>query len=304
MKQGSIKIIRVLVVLTVLLFGLHASRHAYAEDDLPPPSNGGGAEVPLDPLPQDDLTNDDTSLPPPGTSDSLPDPTIGPQEKSENQRNISPDDDDIYLPTPAGSSADSAPVILPYDNRVSVQNDGWDSITKNRPVFSLSVGLASRSYPTTRVPDRITGYNFGLSYRLFDLGQTIFLHAYGDLSFYNLGDVNGFPDVKDTTLHYGPMVEIGVGRRISLFGSLLRRSNSIKTGVNRSGGNPPLSALAGIGEDASWKLGIGAQYDFYVIPHGSIGIRAHVEQDIFLAVLTMAIEPKPREKLDLNFESR
>ncbi|MCO5144299.1 MAG: hypothetical protein M9962_14520 [Oligoflexia bacterium] len=306
MKQGSIKITRILTLLTLLLFGCGASNLAFADADFPPPDYEDGSEVPLDPLPPENLPNDDTSLPPPsiGDSDPFPDPMSTPPERNANQKNINPDDDDIFLPTPVdANNTYSAPVILPYDNRVYVQRDDWYSITRNRPVFSLSGGVASRNYPTTAIPDRVTGYNVGVSYRFFDLGQTVFLHAYAGLSFFSLGDVNGFPDVRDTTLHYGPMLEVGIGRRLSLFGTFLRRSNSIETGVNRGGANPPLSALRGIGEEAIWKLGVGAQFDFYVIPHGSLGLRAQIEQDVYQVVLTMAIEPRPRERLDLNFEN-
>jgi hypothetical protein len=169
-------------------------------------------------------------------------------------------------------------------------------------VFSLHGGIGVWSYPTTAIPDNKSGPTVGASARVFNLGQTVFLHVYGAFSWTKLGRVGPFPDVKDTILQYGALLEVGIGRRLSLFGSFLRRGHSLRVTSDPSGQYSSLEQYVPDIAPSEWKPGIGIQYDFYVIPHGSIGIRAHVEQDMGLVALTMALEPQPRKKLSLNFD--
>jgi hypothetical protein len=93
------------------------------------------------------------------------------------------------------------------------------------------------------------------------------------------------------------MLEIGLGRRISLYGSLLRRANTLSANAV----NNPIYFL-NIGEAPSWMLGAGLQYDFLVIPHGSLGVLAHVEKDLASVAFTMALEPRPPQKVQLNYD--
>ena len=58
--------------------------------------------------------------------------------------------------------------------------------------------------------------------------------------------------------------------------------------------------LQGVGESRSLKLGFGGQYDFYVIPHGSLGLRGYIEQDYAYIGLTMSMEPAPRKRASLS----
>lgn len=259
---------------------------------------------------------DDGEMPAPSLGeDSLPAPSGDSLESSKNQVNVSDAPDNIYLPTPGGGNdINYAPIHSSAGNSSSAYTgnpDEWKSGMQNRPVFSLGAGYAMRNYATTLVPGTTSGFGVNASLRLFDLGQTVFLHAMGGASFFQVGDVGkgeaavSYSGVSDKTYHAGAMLEIGIGRRLSLFGTLMRRWNDI--GFNPASGlalaQRDPAQLQYIGEEPSIKPGIGGQYDFYVIPHGSIGVQARLEQDYFYLGLSMALEPAPRKKMNLNFES-
>jgi hypothetical protein len=289
---------------TVTIFtALLLAHPAGAEDeDLPPPGMGTEEEIPFDPPAQEDL--DEENLPAPSLGDEdLPPPALETQRQSvRNQVNPDGTDDDIFLPTPATQdNVNYAPLGSPVSNRNIIDAD-WRLGMDNRPVFSLHGGVGVFNYPSEAVAENRSGATVGASIRLLNIAQTIFLHAYGSYSWTKLGIVGPFSEVKDTVQHLGGLIEIGIGRRLSLFGSLLRRNHTLKTSEDASGQFGKIDNYANQIVNDGWKLGVGAQYDFYVIPHGSIGIRAHVEQDMGLVALTMALEPKPKKRLSLNFQ--
>lgn len=318
----STKFFRFLCAASVLVS--LAGMPALAADDLPPPSDGTLDELPAAPeaRPQappmaDDLTADTPAPSLGGEDTTLPSPSGGPAENRKNVVNNSETPDNIFLPTP-DSNINLAPVGNSYNSAPAAyaSNDyNWQTGMNKRPVFSLSAGGAMRNYATTLVQDMKFGYVAQLSVRLFDLGQTVFLHGFADAGFFNVGDIGigtfgpSYGQVHDKTYHIGGMVEIGLGRRLSIFGSLARRWNNLTyepaVGPNADGiraqRNPAM--LQFIGESPAIQLGVGGQYDFYVIPHGSIGVQARVERDFYYVGLTMSMEPAPRKKLNLNFDS-
>jgi hypothetical protein len=64
-----------------------------------------------------------------------------------------------------------------------------------------------------------------------------------------------------------------------------------------------MADINNVGQARSFFFGIGAQYDFYVIPHGSIGIHGEISQDFYLVTFAFSMEPRPREKLSLGYGS-
>lgn len=276
-----------------------------ADDDLPVPQGLTEDEVPLaeppaqDPLPDLGATE---NMPEPTVSGggSLPDP-VGNPENNVNQVNRAAENDDIFLPTPAvQDNVNYAPLGTPVSSRTSAEDNDWRLGMNNRPAFSLQVGGLVRNYGNDLVEGNKIGVSIGGSWRVFNIAQTVFLHAYASASLIRVGDVGPYPSVQDITLHMGPMLEVGIGRRLSLYGSLLRRSNTISAGQSNFK-NPDY--LRYVDEPTAWQLGFGAQWDFYVVPHGSLGARVHLEKDMALFYLTMAIEPVPRKRMSLNYES-
>ena len=94
----------------------------------------------------------------------------------------------------------------------------------------------------------------GASIRVWDLGQTIFLHFYGSFTWVNLGGVGPFTEVKDAILHYGPMIELGIGRRLSLFGSILRRNHNFKGSADASGSEGAAESPLERGDPLLWAV--------------------------------------------------
>jgi len=263
---------------------------------------GTEEEIPFDPPAQDDLGEENLPAPSLGDED-LPAPNLeAERQSSRNQVNPDPESDDIFLPTPATQdNVNYAPLGSPVSSR-NIGDADWRLGMDNRPIFSLHGGVGVFNYPNEAVEENRSGATVGASIRLINIAQTIFLHAYGSYSWPKLGGVGPYTDVKDTVQHLGALLEVGIGRRLSLFGSLLRRNHTLKTSADASGQFGNIDNYASEIINDGWKLGVGAQYDFYIIPHGSIGIRAHIEQDMGLVALTMALEPKPKKRLSLNFQ--
>ncbi len=277
-----------------------------ADDELPtPPSaekeipGASGGESP-------NAISADESIPAPSLGDeSLPEPSADKgQEVPKNQVNRSQESDEVFLPTPnVSENLNYAPVGTPASRGSSGNDYEWQGGSEQRPIFSLYGGTGFKSYSNNLVLDaRTTGMMVGASLRMLSLAQTVFVHLYGDVGWYSVGDVGSMSQVRDETVHLGGLLEVGVGRRFSLLGSLLRRQARVSAGNGTTIGTPQNpSDLVGVGEEGTWHLGVGAQWDFYVIPHGSVGVHFQMEQDLFMLTLAIAMEPVPRKKMTLNF---
>lgn len=287
---------------------LQPGAFALAEDDLPPPMGEGfNDEIPLgDPAPQ--LEAEESAGMPPAIgdpADSLPDPSVSSdQERAQNQVNRPVDDDDVFLPTPnAQDNYNYAPLgsaTSPH-TQARWEEQNWKTGMQNRPAFSLHLGIGSRNYVEKALDTRKNGYSVAASWRFYNIGQTVFLHAYAGGTFYRIGDFGNYQNLSEFVFHVGPMLEVGIGRRLSLYGSFLRRSGTLRSDPAKPGRPHNSEALKYVEEETLFRPGLGAIWDFYVIPHGSLGVRVHVEQDIFMAMLTMAIEPTPPRRMNLNF---
>jgi hypothetical protein len=297
-----------LLGLTIVLL-LFSVKGAFAEEDLPAPSEEEAPPVASSP-------NTAPSTPAAAEDDAIPAPTLGDDslpeassdqglENSQNQVNVPPVEDDVFLPTPnVNDNIRYAPATSGGGR--SNEDYDWRSVLENRPAFSLYGGLGYKGYPTELVTtNNSSGVIVGASYRVINLAQTLFLHAYIDYAWYKLGQVGSMNLVSDETLHVGGMVEMAAGRHFSIIGSLLRRQAMVQSfkyqGSDAIEHNQNVADLGGIGEKPTWYFGLGVQWDFYVIPHGSVGLRAHLEQDLFSLTLAFAMEPAPPKKLDLNF---
>jgi len=302
---------RIVFFSLLLLAGAHTAQAV--DEDIPPPADSDipapRTSLPATKSPNDNaVLNEDESIPAPSLGDdALPEPSVDRgQEKARNQVNKAPEDDEIFLPTPnVNDNVYYAPVGTPAP-RVSADDLDWRILNTNRPAFSLYTGLSFKSYPNNTLvkQDFTQGFAIGGSYRVINLAQTIFLHAFYAFNVYKVGYVGSIADVVDHTQQLGGMLELALGRRFSLYGTLFRHQNDI------SAQNPNSNPLAvgniadtnGIPEDPTWQLGAGLQWDFYVIPHGSIGLHLQVEKDIYAVTLAWAIEPTPRKKFSLNFD--
>ena len=311
MKFQRIGIGPVFAWMAIFSMLLLAAAPAFAVDeDIPPPADSDipapRSSTPPSKTPNASPLNEDESIPAPRLGDeSLPEPSVDRgQEKAINQVNRPPEDDEIFLPTPnVNDNVYYAPVGTPAP-RVSSEDLDWRMLSTNRPMFSLYTGLGFKSYPDPYVKQsRTSGYFVGASVRVLELAQTVFLHAFYSFSAYDVGDVGSVSNVGDNTQHMGGLLELGVGRRFSLFGTLLRRQTQIRAATldPRLQGTENMADANNVGEEPAWYLGAGFQWDFYVIPHGSIGLHVQVEQDLYSVTLAFAMEPGVPKKLSLNY---
>lgn len=279
-----------------------------AEDDLPPPTDGQVDELPsvTEPAPQADLT--DGMPADSGTSEALPEPSIG--KEAESPKNVvnhtETTEDNIFLPSPSGGEDIGTAPLGGGSSAASVDNTDWKGGLSSRPTFTLMGGIASRNYGTSLVPTNITGYSTALSARVMELGDTLFLHGLAGFTYFPVGQVGGYADLHDKTYHLGGMLELGLGRRFSIFASAMMRWNNLTFAPVKSAAEAAQrdnQQLRFVGEAKGLRLGLGVQYDFYVIPHGSLGVLARYEKDIGYVMLTMAMEPAPPKRLSLNFDS-
>lgn len=272
-----------------------------ASDD---PFAGGGDEVGVG----EDLPI--SSENPLDNADDLPPPNVGQgPRRVGGQAPVS----EPYLPaqgstppqyyTPQAGQLQPLPVVGAetggVPGMVGYGTDFYRDTSWDRPAFQMFVGPAAKSYPTVLVPDAAPGASAGLSVRVMSLGQTVFLHALGSISWFRVGPVRDWANVRDITYHLGGALEFALGRKFSVLGAITRRWNDIFTDNSYQDERQ----LANIGEEARLKIGLGAQYDFYVIPHGSLGARLYGEKDYALLSLIMAIEPAPQKKMSLNYRN-
>lgn len=303
LRFGSVRSARFLLFFC-LAFAATTGPAGAADDELPPP--GGFEEGEVEPAPQ---TGTEDEIPAPSLGDEdLPDPAVGGPTDEDFRVNREELGDEVYLPAPVTQDTVSfdpgtARVVAP----TTVTTDYWRTSMTERPVFSLQLGGAFRNYPSIFVEDRKGGVTAGANLRVLSIAQTVFLHVFGGATYFRVGDVgtgtNTFRNVRDLTFHIGPMLEIGLGRRFSLFGTFFRRSNHITANEPLEGERrPDVRALEFIGEPTVYKFGLGAQWDFHVIPHGSLGVRGYIEQDFGYVALTMALEPAPRKSVSVDFQ--
>jgi hypothetical protein len=293
-----------MAIFPLLLLALAGASARAADEDLPPPAENDipapRTSVGPKKSPTESPLSEDESIPAPSLGDeSLPEPSVDRgQERAKNQVNKAPEDDEIFLPTPnVNDNVYYAPVGTPAP-RVTREDLDWRYVGTNRPAFSLLAGLGFKSYANDNVKQTLTtGYMLGVDVRALSLAETLFLHAIYRWSSYTVGDVGDVMGVVDNTQHFGGMLELGVGRRLSLSLSLLRRQTLIKALTRYS------SAAANIAADPAWYLGIGGQWDFYVIPHGSAGVRIEAERDLYTMTLVLSMEPQPPKRLSLNYGS-
>jgi hypothetical protein len=190
-----------------------------ADGDLPAPQGTVDDEIPTgEPAPQEPLPDfgaNDTMPDPSMADDALPEP-VGNPASNANQVNRAAENDDIFLPTPAvQDNVNYAPLGTPVSSRTSLEDNDWRLGMNNRPAFSFQIGGAVRNYGTDLVPNNVIGVSAAGSWRVLNIAQTVFLHAYASATLYRVGDVGAYPSVQDITLHMGPMVEIGIGRRLT-----------------------------------------------------------------------------------------
>lgn len=255
-----------------------------------------------------------TKAPPPKDQEKAP-PTaapaiVGNEEKKEN----------FYLPPPSGGEfGNNYAVPIPAQagagpsgeggsqySAMEGSSDEMEETASRRYPFSLMAGLSSRDYPTQLIAGRTIGAEVGASFRLLNFTSNFSLHALGSVSSFNIGNIGELQNVQDITFHFGALLEWDLTSKISLFGSYLRRNNTITTAP--TSGMPSgqlISQLTYIQETPTFYPGFAVQYDFYQIPHARVGARFYVEGyanafNYASLMLNISMEPDHARRLPIT----
>lgn len=227
--------------------------------------------------------------------------------------------EDLFLPVPSDQVGvpsvnenyedDFSPFYRAGDVRHSTSTD--EDILR-KPGTVLWVGYANKEYTTNLLPDVQNGLEVGLSARLWR--TTLFslpfnFHVFGAVTYINLDDlVDGgttFVDNVDLTIRLGGLIEWEISRRIQLFAGAGKYFTEISTQGALFGGQlqdfPAGATLKKVDEDPFF-IGVGAQWDFHVRPHGSLGLRGWAEVGYVSFLLTFTMEPIPKRRVSLNYD--
>jgi len=268
------------------------------EDDVPPPTppadNTQTPPLPTTPptqeeaAPNNSISDDSPYLPNPSA-------TSEPMVQQDSEIEEAP-----FLPPPAGSGEltnyyNPAPENISYSEEEASRNSSF-----SKPGFGLIVGGASKNYPSTLVSGWSTGAEMGADIRFLKFSDFLSLHFNPSLSF-NSGRItytNYSLGFSDLSTRLGLFAELGIGRTFSFFGGFSRITNKIIT-KNFLKAASDLNNISL--DEPQYKLGGGMQYDFYVIPHGSIGLRGYAEINYVSLSFIMLMEPTPKRRTSTNY---
>lgn len=256
---------------------------------------------------------------------------INPGDRNSEDLFLPVPSDQVGLPAVEGEASDD---FMPFFRAGDVRHDSTESRYR-KPGFTMFGGVSGKQYATSVVGGTQQGLEIGLNGRI--LGWSLFrmpmsLHALGAITFTSLNDVtqkdmlltttSGTTFVRDVTANsvkerlyrVGPMLEWELSRRFQLFGGVFKYFNEFNTsGANYpepSGtvGAPPtfipvdanvvLSQL----KENRFTFGGGIEWDFYVIPHASFGLRGWLEPRYASLTLTFSAEPRPRNRTSLDVD--
>lgn len=302
------------MLLGLLLALSSASQQGFAQsdraaDELEDLLNEGGDEVEVE-------SEEDFALPVPAPSE-----TNSPVLDEIDQGPLTPSDatEDLFLPVPSDQvglpsveetvEEDFSPFYRAGDVRHS---DASSESLVRKPGTAVWLGYATKQYSTNLLPNSQNGLEVGISGRLWRssiFSMPLNFNLFAAATFISLDDLvdRGFTFVgnKDLSIRVGGMIEWEISRRIQLFVGAGKYFTEVSTKgalINEAITEVPSGAtLAKVDEDPLF-VGVGAQWDFHVVPHGSIGARAWAEPGYISLLLTFTVEPIPRNRNSINYD--
>lgn len=241
--------------------------------------------------------------------------------------------EELFLPVPSdqvglpGVEGETEEDFLPFTRAGDVRHETAD-MGYRKPGWTLFAGYAMKSYEVV-VPNSMPGVEVGthirlLSGELFSLPMS--LHAFGAVTFTSLGDIKGtavfnnaertvtVPEVQDRTYRVGALLELQLSRRFQLYGGVFkvfseqeitnrtRKAHYFDANNNNAQVDVSAGPIYDKIDDDRFTPGVGLQWDFYVVPHASLGLRAWAEVRYITVLLTFSAEPVPRNRNSLNFD--
>ena len=182
-----------------------------------------------------------------------------------------------------------------------------------KPGFAIFGGWATKDYGVPSLINKtVGGFEIGFNARIWGFplfNMPISLNAFAAATFFKVGDIFdanvidpelgdlGFQlsEVADRTYRAGFMVEWEISRRIQLMVGMYRYFLEFSAFEDKIG-----DVVRKLDEDRL-AIGFGAQVEFYVIPHGSLGARIWIELRYVSVLLAITMEPIPQKRHSANF---
>ena len=186
------------------------------------------------------------------------------------------------------------------------QFGAWDgrqypAVKSQKPGFSFHLGAVRKEYGISILNTPKMGVELGLTLRLINIPHfpVSFLIG-GGASIINLGQVrSGDERIIDVLYRFGAFMEFSLHRRFQiLFGALHYMSRPVNIGTNADTTNDTIDRI----RETRFSPGAGIQYEFHVIPYGSIGLRFWIEERVTALLLTFSMSPTPRSERSFGEE--
>ncbi len=239
--------------------------------------------------------------------DAMEDEEIEEDESGEEEDDDDNEEDVLELDEDASDieDADGEDINLPFSGKASLNHSSERALSGiDKPDWTLFMGGAQKSYPTNTLSDKATGLAFGFNTRLLEiplpLTGNIFFNLYAAGTYLNLGDISQpnifLADATDLTVRAGVLGEWELFRRLQVFALASYQYTKI--------GGTGLDTHKDRLKDNGLKISLGGQYEWYVVPYGSMGLRVLVDTSLITATLTLAVAPVPRSSkpIELDFD--
>ena len=324
-KIRSVFVLRTFIFAAALALGLSSINNATAANDdaaeLEELLDDAGEETEVE-------TEEEYALPVPQSAEE-DSPTLS----EADQGALSPGDrssEDLFLPVPSDQvglpavEGEATEDFMPFYKAGDVRHESKDSGFR-KPGWTLFGGYSMKTYTTDIIKEAKNGLILGTHFRIFGwdfFRMPLSLHVLASVNFVSLDDVKiivleagverelAAQSVKERTYRVGGLLEWEFSRRIQAYGGLYKQVSEVEAkgasivDPNQATGFRGISASSvtdTLREDII-NFGVGLNWDFYVIPHASFGLRAWMEPRYFAMMLTFTAEPVPRNRNSLNFE--
>lgn len=235
--------------------------------------------------------------------------------------------EDLFLPVP--SDQVGLPAIsgvderdddaVPFYRAGELRYESNKDIPGAKPPITLHVGYGQRTFAAgSGVTEVQPGFGGGFHTRLLGgrpLGLPISLHADAAVMFTDVGTVSGLVEgepreavsVAETMYRFGLLAQLELSRRIILYGGVFYRLNEVRNSGGRSSNDNSIQGLnvaplVGALAVREISFGLGAEWDFYVVPFGSLGIRGWYEPGLIVGSLSYSFDFVRPKRGAMNFE--
>ena len=167
----------------------------------------------------------------------------------------------------------------------------------DKPGFSVHIGAARKEYGISILPKPKMGLELGLLINVISIPKIpISFKLGGGVSVFNVGAVlDPRENVLDLVYRFGGYLEVSLNRRFQLlFGALHYMSRPISIADEEAEEDFDSELSLDRIRETRFTPGIGAQFEFKVVPYGSMGVLLWAEERYLGVLLSFSMTPVPR----------